>query len=81
MEIILLAINQLNTAFNFMATGLLILTKEFRSSFVSIVKKIRNFKRWGTITNEERLRIYDAFPFRKKNFPFFIEFAPNIFLF
>jgi hypothetical protein len=49
MEIVLLAINQLNTAFNFMATGLLILSKEFRSSSVSIVKKIRNFKRWGYV--------------------------------
>jgi hypothetical protein len=84
MEIILLAINQLNTAFNFMATGLLILAKEFCSSSISIVKKIRKFRRCGermVITNEERLRIYDAFPYRIKNFPFFTEFAHNLFFF
>jgi hypothetical protein len=46
MDIILLAINQLNTAFNFTTTGLLILTKEFRPSSVSIV---RNFKRRGYV--------------------------------
>ncbi len=55
MEIILLAINQLNTAFNFMATGLLILAKEFCSSSVSKVKKILNLEGVGTITNKEGL--------------------------
>jgi hypothetical protein len=84
MEIILLAINQLNTAFNFTATGLLILTKEYRPSSVSIVKKSGNLEGVGNVWYSQMRRnflIYDAFPYRIKNFPFFTEFAHNLFLF